>query len=173
MADERRYLAVLRQAARRGIQVGSLSTGTYLLARAGPARRLSLHHPLGEPPAFQEDFPDLDCTNKIYEIDRDRLTCSGGTAAMDMMLHLIADRHGAELARGVANQFHHERIRDERDDQQGGSLEAHAPAAERCAPPIGLMQRHIEDPLTLPDIAKRVSIESAAARAAVSAPLRA
>ena len=42
---------------------------------------------------------------------------------MDMMLHLIADRHGADLARGVANQFHHERIRDEGEDQRGGRLE--------------------------------------------------
>src|SRR5437868_4417331 len=122
-ADEKRYFAVLRGAARRGIRVGSLSTGTYLLARAGmlAGYRCTIHWENHS--VFQEDFPDLDCTNKIYEIDRDRLTCSGGTAAMDMMLHLITDRHGAELARGVANQFHHQRIRDEKDDQHGGRLE--------------------------------------------------
>ena len=133
-ADEKRYLAVLRQAARRGIAVGSLSTGTYLLARAGllAGYRCTIHWENRS--AFQEDFPDLDCTNKIYEIDRDRLTCSGGTAAMDMMLHLIADRHGAELARGVANQFHHERIRDEQDDQQGGRLEILGAHAAEGAP---------------------------------------
>jgi transcriptional regulator GlxA family with amidase domain len=108
--------------------------------------------------AFQEDFPDLDCTNKIYEIDRDRLTCSGGTAAMDLMLHLIADRHGAELARGVANQFHHQRIRDEKDDQQGGRLETLQRMPQKVRQAIGLMQRHIENPLTLPDIARRIAL---------------
>ena len=79
---------------------GRLALDRHLPAGARrAARRLSLHHPLGEPlRPSRRTFPDLDCTNKIYEIDRDRLTCSGGTAAMDMMLHLIADRHGAELA---------------------------------------------------------------------------
>src|SRR5437763_1479362 len=94
-ADQKRYLAILRRAARRRIRIGSLSTGTYLLARAGllTGYRCTIHWENRS--AFQEDFPDLDCTNKIYEIDRDRLTCSGGTAAMDLMLHLIAARHGA------------------------------------------------------------------------------
>ena len=176
-ADEKRYLAALRAAVRRGIRVGSLSTGTYLLARAGllGGYRCTIHWENRS--AFQEDFPDLDCTNKIYEIDRDRLTCSGGTAAMDMMLHLIADRHGPELARGVANQFHHQRIRDEKDDQQGGRLEilGHMPAKVRQA--IGLMQRHIENPLTLPDIARRVGLsprqlERLTLRHAGQSPLR-
>lgn len=157
-ADEKRYLATLRQAARRGIRVGSLSTGTYLLARAGllVGYRCTIHWE--NLSAFREAFPDLDCTNKIYEIDRDRLTCSGGTAAMDMMLHLIADRHGAELARGVANQFHHERIRDEREDQRGGRLEMLSRMPDKVQQAIRMMQRHIETPLPLPDIAADVGL---------------
>jgi transcriptional regulator GlxA family with amidase domain len=157
-SDERRYLAFLRRAARRGIPVGSLSTGTYLLARAGllDGYRCTIHWE--NRPAFQEAFPDLDCTSKIYEIDRDRLTCSGGTAAMDLMLHLIADRHGAELARSVANQFHHERIRDERDDQRGGRLGSLAALPPKLRAALELMQRRIEDPLPLPEIARSVGL---------------
>jgi transcriptional regulator GlxA family with amidase domain len=157
-SDEKRYLSVLRQAARRRIPVGSLSTGSYLLARAGllAGYRCTIHWENRS--AFQEDFPSLDCTNKIYEIDRDRLTCSGGTAAMDMMLHLIADRHGVDLARGVANQFHHERIRDEREEQRGGRLEVLAQLPEKVRQAIGLMQRHIENPMPLPEIGRRVAL---------------
>jgi len=159
-ANEKRYLTILRQSARRGIGVGSLSTGTYLLARAGLLNgyRCTIHWE--NRPAFQEAFPDLDCTNKIYEIDRDRLTCSGGTAAMDMMLHLITDRHGAELAHGVANQFHHERIRDEGEDQRGGSLDILSRMPEKVQQAIGIMQRNIENPLPLPDIARRVGLSA-------------
>lgn len=153
--DERSYLSVLRKAARRGVAIGSLSTGTYLLARAGllEGYRCTIHWE--NRPAFQEAFPDLACTDKIYEIDRDRLTCSGGTAAMDLMLHLIADVHGDELARRVANQFHHERIRDERDDQRGGRVEhlATLPAPVRTA--VRLMQEHIEEPLSVALVAER------------------
>jgi transcriptional regulator GlxA family with amidase domain len=158
LPDERRYLAVLRQAVRRGIAVGSLSTGTYLLARAGliSGYRCTIHWE--NRPAFQEEFPEINCTGKIYEIDRDRLTCSGGTAAMDMMLHLIADKHGAELSRGVANQFHHEHIRDEREEQRGGRREslAHLPPKLRIA--IDIMGKQIEEPLSLPTIARRAKV---------------
>ena len=159
MPDERRYHGVLRQAVRRRMHIGSLSTGSYLLARAGllDGYRCTIHWE--SRPAFQEDFPELKCTAKIYEIDRDRLTCSGGTAAMDLMLHLIADRHGAELARGVANQFHHERIRSERDDQPCGRLAGqHLPPKLRSA--IEAMQLHIEEPCALPTIARRVALSS-------------
>src|SRR5205814_436166 len=110
--------------------------------------------------AFLEDFPDLLCTSKIYEIDRDRLTCSGGTAAMDMMLHLIADRHGGDLARGVANQFHHERIRDEHDQQRGGRLESLVSLPPKLRQAIQLMQRYIENPLPLTEIARRVGLSA-------------
>ena len=157
---ERRYLAVLRKAARRGIAVGSLSTATYLLARAGllSGYRCTIHWE--NRAAFEEDFPQLNCTSKIYEIDRDRLTCSGGTAAMDMMLHLIAERHGPELARSVANQFHHERIRDDHDNQRGGLLVtlAHLPPKLRTA--IEAMQNRIEDPVSLPGIARTVALSA-------------
>ena len=156
--DERRHLAIVRQAARKGIAVGSLSTGTYLLARAGllDGYRCTIHWE--NRPAFEEDFPELDCTSKIYEIDRDRLTCSGGTAAMDLMLHLIAERHGPDLAAAVANQFHHERIRGEADDQRGGRAMtfAHLPAKLRAA--IGIMEGRVEEPAALPWIARRVGL---------------
>lgn len=156
--DERRHLGLLRRAVRAGVAVGSLSTGTYLLARAGvlDGYRCTIHWE--NRPAFQEEFPDLVCTDKIYEIDRDRLTCSGGTAAMDMMLHLIGERHGMELARRVANQFHHDRIRDERDNQSGGRLErlADLPPPVRAA--IRLMQAHTEDTIAVAAIADRIGL---------------
>lgn len=157
-ADERRLLALLRRAKRATIVLGSLSTGTYLLARSGllDGYRCTIHWE--NRPAFEDEFPDLACTGKIYEIDRDRLTCSGGTAALDMMLHLIGEAHGEELAQRVANQFHHERIRGEREDQRGGRLEhvAGLPPAMRTA--IGLMQAHIEDPIAIAELARRVHL---------------
>jgi len=157
-ADERRYLSVLRQAARRSINVGALSTGTYLLARAGllAGYRCTIHWE--NRPAFLEEFPEISCTSKIYEIDRNRLTCSGGTAAMDMMLHLIADRFGPDLARRVANQFHHERIRDEREDQRGGREATHSHLPDKLRAAIDIMRQKIEEPLPLPYIARRVGL---------------
>ncbi|WP_246226032.1 GlxA family transcriptional regulator [Chelativorans xinjiangense] len=157
---ERAYLKVLRYAAHKGIPLGSLSTGTYLLARAGllDGYRCTIHWE--NRTAFQEDFPDIECTNNLYEIDRDRMTCSGGTAAMDLMLHLIAARHGEELACAVANQFHHERIRGDGAEQRGGRMEFVERMPERLRTAVGIMRSNIEDPVPLPAIAQRSGTSS-------------
>lgn len=156
--DERRYLSVLRKAVRAGVLVGSLSTGTYLLARAGllDGYRSTIHWE--NRPAFQEEFPHLVCTDKLYEIDRDRMTCSGGTASMDLMLHLITERHGADLARRVANQFHHDRIRDNRDNQSGGRLERMTSLPPPIRTAVRLMQRHVEDTLSIAELADKIGM---------------
>lgn len=157
-SDEGQCLSILRQAARRGAYIGALSTGTYLLARAGllDGYRCTIHWE--NRPAFLEDFPHIECTNTLYEIDRDRLTCSGGTAAMDLMLHLIAARHGREMAVRAATQYQHDRIRDASEKQRGDRIEvlAHLPKKLRAA--IQIMESHIEDPLPIPEIALSIDI---------------
>lgn len=45
----------------------------------------------------------------------DGYTCSGGTAALDMMLQVFTDRDGRELANDVSEQFIHPRIRGTQD----------------------------------------------------------
>ncbi|MBS7537496.1 GlxA family transcriptional regulator [Ancylobacter lacus] len=152
--DVTRYLAVLRGAARRGIAVGSLSTGSYLLAWAGllDGYRCTIHWENGA--AFEEDFPKVIATGKIYEIDRDRMTCSGGTAAMDMMLHVIADRTDPDLAQRVANQFHHERIRDANDEQRGGRLRRVGSLPAPLQRTVQTMQRHLETPVSVAELAE-------------------
>lgn len=157
LPDERAYLAALRKAARRRIPLGSLSTGAFLLARAGllDGYRCTIHWE--NRPAFREEFPDLDCTAAVFEIDRDRLTCSGGTAAMDMMLRLVTERFGAEQARFVANQFHHERIRASADEQMGADQQTLTSAPEKLRKAIAMMRATIESPLCLQAIADAVA----------------
>ncbi|WP_413736476.1 GlxA family transcriptional regulator [Sodalis sp. RH21] len=154
---ERGYLKAMRQAARAGLFIGSLSTGTFLLAKCGllTGYRCTIHWESRT--AFEEAYPDIECTRKIYEIDRGRLTCSGGTAAMDMMLNLIAERHGGDRATAVANQFHHERIRSAADEQRGGRPNR-SPIPETLGTAIAVMQAHIEDPITLPEVSARAGI---------------
>ena len=48
-----------------------------------------MYNSLGKLGSFKEVFPDIEVSSDIYEIDRDRITCSGGTAGLDMMLYLI------------------------------------------------------------------------------------
>ena len=77
----------LRDLARRGIAVGGISLGAYALAHAGllDGRRCALHWE--NLAAFGEQFPRIRTTTDLFVVDGDRYTCSGGTAALDMMLH--------------------------------------------------------------------------------------
>jgi AraC family transcriptional regulator, glycine betaine-responsive activator len=157
-ADEKRYVGAIRQAASRGIAIGSLSTGTRLLARAGvlSGYRCTTHWENLQ--AFREAFPELDCTNKLYVIDRDRLTCSGGTATLDMMLHLITEHHGVELGQAVANQFLHERIRSGSDDQPTDMQQSFSNMPETVRRAIRIMRNNIEEPVSLSFISLSIGI---------------
>ncbi len=109
---DRTVFAWLRQLARRAIAVGGISGGPYVLARAGllAGRRCTLHWE--HVPAFRERFPRTFVARSLFEIDGDRITCSGGTAALDLMLRLVADDHGPALAAAISDWFLHNQIRE-------------------------------------------------------------
>ncbi|RZV34423.1 MAG: AraC family transcriptional regulator, partial [Acidimicrobiales bacterium] len=76
----------LRALARTGLPLGSVCTGSVALAKAGllDGHRCTIHWENIE--TFAETFPDLEITATLFEIDRKRYTCSGGTAPLDMMI---------------------------------------------------------------------------------------
>ena len=96
---DREVFALLRRLDRRGVTLGALCTGAHVLARAGllNGHRCTIHWE--NLPGFLEAFPDVEASADLFEIDGKRLTCSGGTAALDLMLFRIAERHGQELRR--------------------------------------------------------------------------
>lgn len=156
--DDPRALAWLRERAQAGTAVGALSTGTFVLARAGllGGYRCTTHWEAL--PALTEAYPALEVSGSLFEIDRDRATSAGGTAAMDLVLHLIARDHGDGLAEAVSDNFIHGRIRASADRQPMSEqirLRARAP---KLAAAIDLMQAHVEHPLSTADIARRIGV---------------
>lgn len=156
--DDAHMLSWLVERARCGTPMGSLSTGTFVLAAAGllSGYRCTTHWE--SLPALAESYPDLDVTGALFEIDRDRYTCSGGTAPLDLMLHLIARDHREDLAQAVSDNFIHGRIRAGRDRQpmtEQVRLRARAP---KLADAIDLMQTHIEQPLSTAELAGRIGV---------------
>lgn len=101
--DNRATFAALRRLAARGIVIGGISGGAFLLARAGvlEGHRCTIHWE--HEPAFVETFPDLAFERALFVIDRARITCAGGTAGLDLATELIGDAHGPELAQLVGD----------------------------------------------------------------------
>jgi len=148
--------AGLRQLARRKIKLGAFSVGTYILARAGllDGHKCTIHWELQ--PAFQQDFPEIECISDLYVIDRDRFTSSGGVASMELMLRIIEVYYGEDLCLAVANQFHLDRIRNEGVEQRSGTrirMDT-MPALVQLA--VRRMARNNEFPLAVSEIASDI-----------------
>jgi transcriptional regulator GlxA family with amidase domain len=150
----------LRRVARGGTALGALCTGSFILAEAGllAGRRCAIHWE--NLVAIREEFPDIDFVEDIFAIDGDRLTCTGGVAPLDMMLTLIEDRLGRDLAARVSAQFIVERVREGSDRQQAlknGRAGALAPAVRAAA---RAMEGAINAPLKLDEIARTAGVSS-------------
>ena len=153
-------IAVLRRLGRSGCRLGALSTGSYLLAWAGllDGYRCTVHWENLD--AFREDFPDLDVSGELFEVDGARLTCSGGTASMDMVLSLIGEAHGRDLAAQVAEQFIHERIRDTHDHQRMSLQGRLGISHPKLLQVISLMEENLEEPLARAELASRAGLST-------------
>lgn len=138
----------LRGLVQRSVRLGGISGGSAILAKAGlmEGRRFTVHW--AHIDALADTAPDLLIERALYVVDRDRYTCAGGVAAMDMMGALIAREHGAAFARKVSEWFIHPRLRPAEEPQQSGAgqrFNLHHPVLEAA---VELMTSHLGDPLS-------------------------
>lgn len=150
-ATDAPLLTWLRQQARKGIVLGALCTGTFALAEAGLLRgyRCAIHWE--NLSSIREEFPEIDIVDDLFVIDRNRLTCTGGLAPLDMMLRLIAARFGVVRVREISAQFLLERDRAG-DEQQPIPVPTGAPKAMTRA--LRLIERESDRPLRIEEIAE-------------------
>ncbi|WP_211310920.1 GlxA family transcriptional regulator [Halomonas denitrificans] len=141
-----------------GVVLGGIGGGTEVLARAGVLDGYRATLPWQRFDAVANDFPQVRLSRQLFEIDRDRLTCGGGTAAMDMMMTLVGSQHGPRLAERISEHFVLERIRmgDEPQQMPLRSRLGHAP--ESLSEAVALMEANIEEPLTTHELAEHLGI---------------
>ncbi len=148
----------LRQLDKQGCVLGAICTGTYLLARAELLNdhRCTIHWE--NLAAAREEFPQLVISPELFEIDRKRYTCAGGTAPLDMMLSEIRNRHGSALATRISEQFMCERIRDQNDRQRVPLTQRIGASQPKLAEAVSLMEANIEEPMTLDELSHHVGL---------------
>lgn len=154
--DRHRLNAALHRLSRQGVRVGAISSGTFFLARAGLIgdARCTVHWEYL--PVFREAFPQIGVEDSLFVFDRGLYTCSGGVASADMMLAIIAKRHGAEIARSVANQFNIERIRAPNEHQRSGTMERVTTFPPTLQSAVDVIAANIEEPLSIAEVCERV-----------------
>jgi transcriptional regulator GlxA family with amidase domain len=156
--DHRGLIAALRRLVKFGAAAGAVCTGAYVLAKGGllDGYRSTIHWE--NLPGMRADFPDLDLGEDLFEIDRDRFTCAGGTAAADMMLSLITRDHGQKLSASVTEQLIHHRIRDAGERQRVEPRTRPGGAPPKVLRVVSLMEQSIEQPLAMNEFAARVAL---------------
>lgn len=148
----------LRRLHRHGATLGAIDTGAFVLAQAGllGGEPVTLHWEALA--AFAERFPGITVTEELFEIGTQAITCAGGTSAIDLMLALIATKHGRKLAAQVSEQFVLGRIRSQSDHQRMEIAARLGLHNRKTIQVVKLMQEHIEDPLTADDLAGMISV---------------
>ena len=147
-----------RMAKRNNIKLGALCTGSYLLARAGllDGYKCTIHWE--NIASLREDYPNVQVTDDLFQFDRDRITCAGGQASLDMMLKLIQHRHGNKLVTHISEQFMCERIRSSDDRQRVPLHLALGSNQPKLTEAVTLMEANIEEPISLDELSSYVGI---------------
>ncbi len=153
-----KILPWLRKLANRKIILGALCTGSYVLAEAKLLKgyRCTIHWENFA--GIRERHPDLVISQELFEIDRDRYTCAGGIAPMDMMLHLIRRQHGSDLATAVSEQFICDRIRDNHDRQRIPLRHRIGTSQPKLMEAVSLMEANIEEPMALDELSQHIGL---------------
>lgn len=159
-ATTRKLLNWLRREARKGLKIGGLCTGSYALARAGllDGKRATIHWENHD--SFLEEFEEVSLSKAVFAIDGNRITTAGGTSSIDMMLKLLADDYGPELANAVADQMIYSAIRTDQDTQRLSVPTRIGVRHPKLAQVIQKMEANIEEPISPSILAQEVGMST-------------
>jgi transcriptional regulator GlxA family with amidase domain len=153
----REAIAFLRRAAAARKPLVALCTGSFVLARAGLLDGyrscVSWFHQ-GE---FAREFPAIDMvSDQMFVVDRDRMTCAGGTSVTHLAAHLIERR----LGRARANKSLRIMIEDtplpaETPQPPMSGIEVADPLVKRS---ILLLEQTLNEPRSVDWLAGRVAV---------------
>lgn len=150
--------ALLRRCVRAHVPVYALGTATWLLADAGvlSETRCTIHW--GKIAALSETFYNLAIDDALFVRDKHIVTCAGGFSAFDLAMALVEERHGAELVRNICQQITADRWRDGASFQSAPPGLRYANTGKKLLSILQIMEKHIDEPMPLEEVARRVSL---------------
>lgn len=155
------HAARLRELQRHGTMICAVSGGVFPLVQSGigAGKPLAVHWCYKS--AFEADFPDQLCSDRVIELAGDTITAAGAAAAFDLSLHFIEQKLGPAIATEVACWFQHPVIRREGVRQavplHSGNLEGEQlpPLVARA---VKIFSRNLKEPISLSAVANELGI---------------
>ena len=141
-----------------GVSMGGAYTGSHLLAYAGLLDdcRCTIHWDYIN--RFREEFPHIEVNSKIYVVDKDRYTSSGGVSSLDLMINMLGVYEGLESARYIGDYLNYSQMRDTSDEQKGAMQKLLASSQPKLSEAAAIMENNIEEPLSSEEIAQFLNI---------------
>jgi transcriptional regulator GlxA family with amidase domain len=153
-----RLVATLRDAPDRHRRVVGTCTGAFVLAEAGllDGRRATTHWLYARELAAR--FPKVKVEeDRIFIADGPIWTSAGASAGIDLVLALVEQDLGAEIARTVAKKLvvYHRRAGGQSQFSELLDLE---PKSDRIQKALTYARRNLQTPLTVPQLAKAANL---------------
>jgi AraC family transcriptional activator FtrA len=146
----------LRLGHARGCRIMSLCTGAFVLAEAGllQGRRATTHWT--ECDDLARRYPDVRVDPGVLYVDEgDILTSAGSAASIDLCLHVVRSDYGSDIATQLARELV---VPPQRDGGQAQFITTPLPtldSADPFATTLAWVQGHLNEPLTVADLASR------------------
>ncbi|MCO5118835.1 MAG: GlxA family transcriptional regulator [Burkholderiaceae bacterium] len=153
-------IAYLREAAASGVSLIGVCTGSLILARAGLMTNRTCCVSWFHYEDFRNEFPEGEVTaDQLFLVDRDRITCAGGSGVVDLGAHLVERHLGGSAAQ---KSLHILLVTNARqaDDVQPHPYFAKQASSKPVQRALLLMEQNMSSPLKISAIAGRLGISS-------------
>lgn len=148
----------LKRAADLGVILIGLCTGSFILAECGLMRDHVtcvswLHYR-----SYQERFPDLKVdAQRLFNLDSTRGSCAGGSGSADIAAHIVRHHISPDAERNALEVLQIHRARGPGTVQPRRPLENTYDDPRLCTALL-LMEQHLDDELTIENIAMAVGV---------------
>lgn len=153
-------LAFLRRERAAGRRIGAICSGALVLAEAGFLDGVEAALHWGYHDLMAERFPLVRLCRGVFVAGPRFDTAAGGTAAADLVLHLVARAHGPDLATAVADQMLYNAVREGSALQRVSVQARHGMRNAHLLQAVRLMEDSLEAPLRPAEVASRLGIST-------------
>jgi len=148
--------AWLLKQARAGHIVGGISNGAFVLAAAGLLNQYSATTHWEDFESFCLLYPEVRARYQRFVMDRNRISCAGGSATLDLFLELARQDLGNEIALKISRQM----LLQEQSVVLPGST--YQSSGRHYSPPVqralSLIEAGVGQSITVNELAQRIGI---------------
>lgn len=153
-------VSYLKKAASLGVPLIGICTGSFILSRAGLMQGRACCVSWFHYSDYQSEFPDgHPVADQLFIVDRDRITCAGGSGVADLGAYLVERHLGGSNAQKSLHILLVNRARHGSDAQPHPHVDVGAPN-EVVSHALLIMEQNMTEPLKITALAARLGISS-------------